>query len=65
MHWLKILARFARDQDGQDLVEYGLLAALVVATGVALFPTILTAMGATFQGWVPAINSVWEPPAPQ
>jgi Flp pilus assembly pilin Flp len=60
----RVLRRLVRDQGGQDLIEYGLLAAAVAATGFALFPSILTSMAAMFQSWAPAVNSIWEPSPP-
>jgi Flp pilus assembly pilin Flp len=61
---LDLIARLAADEEGQDLVEYGLLAAAVAATAFAVFPSILRSMGVMFQSWAPAVNNVWETPPP-
>jgi Flp pilus assembly pilin Flp len=58
------LKRLAGDEKGQDIVEYGLLAAAVAATAFAVFPSILSSMAAMYQSWAPAINSAWETPPP-
>ena len=63
--WRASLARLATEDRGQDLLEYGLLVAAIVTAAVALFPPILAAMGTVFGAWGPAVNSVWEPPAPE
>jgi Flp pilus assembly pilin Flp len=61
---LSFLVRFVRDEDGQDLIEYGLLAGAIAAAGVAVFPGIVTAMSDAFQQWNADINSEWVPPDP-
>lgn len=58
------LVRFVREEDGQDLIEYGLLAGAIAAAGVAVFPGIVTAMSDAFQQWNTDINSEWVPPDP-
>ena len=48
------MGRFARlllDDSGQDLVEYGLLAAIIGIAGALLFPSIQTAMGLAVGEW--------------
>jgi Flp pilus assembly pilin Flp len=59
--WTECLARFVRDEQAQDLVEYGLLLGTVAAVGVALFPQIVTAMGTAFSQWNSQINDQWIP----
>jgi Flp pilus assembly pilin Flp len=61
---VRCLVRLVRDQSGQDLVEYGLLAGAVAAIGVALFPAIATAIGVAFQQWNTNVNNLWVPPSP-
>jgi pilus assembly protein Flp/PilA len=36
----KLLTRFVRDEDGQDLIEYSLLAALISVVCIAILRTI-------------------------
>jgi pilus assembly protein Flp/PilA len=61
---VRCLVRLVRDQSGQDLVEYGLLAGAVAAIGVALFPAIATAIGVAFRQWNTNVNNLWVPPSP-
>jgi Flp pilus assembly pilin Flp len=39
---------FFVEEDGQDMVEYGLVVAAVVVAGVALFNTFSTQLGTAF-----------------
>jgi Flp pilus assembly pilin Flp len=62
-----LLSRFVEKESGQDLVEYGLLAAFI---GVAGY-TILLALGVdifnTYQAWLDpgtGTPSLWESPPP-
>jgi Flp pilus assembly pilin Flp len=64
---LPLLERLCRDDDGQDLVEYALMAAFIATAGMvvlnALGPTIAT----TFASWSdPTVGapSLWNPPEP-
>jgi Flp pilus assembly pilin Flp len=57
----RFLRGLLRDETGQDLVEYGLLAAIIGIAGVLLFPSIQTAMGVGFQQWG---NEVYDLAAP-
>lgn len=59
-----IATRFLRDDRGQDLLEYGLLAATIAIAGVVVFPDIATRMGVLFDRWAGDINNAWVPPAP-
>jgi Flp pilus assembly pilin Flp len=61
---LRCLVRLVREEDGQDLIEYGLLAAAIAAAGVAVFPGIVTTMSDAFQSWNTAVNNQWIPPNP-
>jgi Flp pilus assembly pilin Flp len=51
MACLQLLARAWREDNGQELIEYGLIIALVVTATVALFPVIASHMGTTFRSW--------------
>ncbi len=42
MFWLASVVRLLKRDEGQDLIEYGLLCAAVAAIGVALFPNIVS-----------------------
>jgi Flp pilus assembly pilin Flp len=62
--WLASVVRLLKRDEGQDLIEYGLLCAAVAAIGVALFPNIVTHIQLAFQGWNTAVNGKWIPPNP-
>jgi pilus assembly protein Flp/PilA len=36
----KLIARFVRDDEGQDLIEYGLLAGIITAAAVSAILTV-------------------------
>ena len=63
--WRAVVVRLVKDEGGQDLVEYGLLLATVVAGSVVLFPEIVSRMGAMMSGWGPALNDLWVPLPPE
>jgi Flp pilus assembly pilin Flp len=56
---LKLIRNFIREENGEDLIEYGLLAAFVAAVGVlVLYQLGLgTAIEAAFQKAVDALNT--------
>ena len=45
-----MLRRWLREEDGQDIVEYGLLAALVGIAAVLAWQTIATQLGGAYTG---------------
>ena len=47
----EMLRRFVVDEGGQDLIEYGLLAASIGLCCVAVWPTIRTAITGAYTGW--------------
>jgi Flp pilus assembly pilin Flp len=48
------LARFVRDDDGQDLIEYGLLAGIITALTV----TAIQAIGPKVQDYIQDLNAM-------
>jgi pilus assembly protein Flp/PilA len=50
------LARFVRDEEGQDLIEYGLLAGIITAAVVGFITTIGTKVSALFSGLASAVS---------
>ena len=63
-HTPAIARRFLRDDRGQDLLEYGLLATTIALAGVLLFPDIAARLNVLFDQWGVSINNAWVPPAP-
>jgi Flp pilus assembly pilin Flp len=60
----RALHRRLLDDSGQDLIEYGLLASIIAAIGVLLFPAIKTAMGVRFGAWGDGVYGLWAPKDP-
>ncbi|MEQ1573002.1 MAG: hypothetical protein ABL993_02020 [Vicinamibacterales bacterium] len=68
MTWSKLFKRALREDDGQDLVEYGILVALVVVGSVAIFPDIAEQLGRLLSSevgsWNYAVQQIWIPNCP-
>jgi pilus assembly protein Flp/PilA len=60
----ELLRRFLEDESGQDLIEYGLLAAIIGIAGVLVLPLIAPKMGNAFSSWGTQIYNAWVPPDP-
>lgn len=60
----QLIRRLSRENGGQDLVEYALLALLVGIAGVAVFPSITERIGVVFGDWGTAVYNAWEPDDP-
>lgn len=56
--------RLFREDDGQDLVEYAVLAALVAVAAGATLSALANALGASYSGWDTAIQNLWIMPDP-
>jgi Flp pilus assembly pilin Flp len=52
------------DESGQDLIEYGLLAAIIAMAGVLLFPAIQAGMALAFDNWGDDVYDLWAPKEP-
>ena len=62
---MKVLfARFVREDSGQDLIEYGLLAGIIGIAGALILPSIAPAMDTAFRNWGTQVYNIWEPSAP-
>jgi Flp pilus assembly pilin Flp len=59
-----LLQQLVRNEDGQDLIEYGLLVTLVGLAGVGGWLAIQTALGSAYGSWNSAVYNLWESPAP-
>jgi Flp pilus assembly pilin Flp len=60
----RLIHRFVADDNGQDLIEYALLAALIGAVGVAVFPIMQGRLNGLFSGWESAVLGLWVPNPP-
>jgi Flp pilus assembly pilin Flp len=59
-----LLLRLLGDDEGQDIVEYALLAATIGLSAAASYELMLSVIGGAYRGWVSNVNGLWEPPAP-
>lgn len=57
-------SRLWRDDRGADLVEYGLIAGMIAAAGVAAFPSIFNKLDVLFERWGNNVYDAWEPDNP-
>ena len=57
---LKLIRNFVRDERGEDLIEYGLLAAFIAAVAVAVLtnPGLRAAITGAFDRVIAALNGV-------
>jgi len=60
-----MLDRFVREDRGQDLVEYALLAAIIAIAGLLVMPTISSKMGNEFRAWGTNVNNIVVPSNPK
>ena len=59
-----LVTAFVRDERGDDLVEYALLAGLIGLVGVLAFNTVSGRMSNAYTGWNANAQSKWVPDAP-
>ena len=59
-----LITAFVRDERGDDLVEYALLAGLIGLVGVLAFNTVSGKMSNAYTGWNANAQSQWVPDAP-
>jgi len=58
------LPRLARDDSGQDVVEYALLTAFFGLCAFIAWPTMREALGASYTGTTAGVQGLWDPPPP-
>ncbi len=59
------VAAVVADDGGQDLIEYGLLTAIIGIAGLLALSAIAAKMGPAYTGWNTAAQSAWQPCPPQ
>ena len=59
--FIEFAKRLWREDEGQDLVEYGILAGMVITIGIVIFTTISTKMGTAYTIWGDQIETNWIP----
>ncbi len=52
-----VFARFVREEVGQDLIEYSLLAAIIAVGSIAVMGNVKTAINSVFTKIVTALNA--------
>lgn len=52
------VSRFVREDDGQDLIEYGLLAAFIGTVGIVAWMNIQNQIGLHYAGWGTSVGSL-------
>jgi Flp pilus assembly pilin Flp len=63
-HQMGRLRQLARDDAGQDLIEYALLTGLIAIAGILLFPAIQSRMADAYQDWNDNAYAISEAPPP-
>jgi len=59
------ITRLAREESGEDLVEYGLLTAFIGLAGVGVFSVIMATLHSGYLNWDSGTQGLWEMPPPQ
>jgi Flp pilus assembly pilin Flp len=52
------------EDDGQDLIEYALLASFIALAGVAGYNAIANSIGGSYTDWNTTVQDIWEVPEP-
>ncbi len=58
------LRELFREESGQDLVEYGLLAVFLVLASLVVWLAVADAIGTAYGGYNSGIQDLWESPEP-
>ena len=61
---IRLFVTFLRDDSGQDLIEYGLLASNIGIAGYLVMPSIANKMGQAFSDWGVNVHNAWVPDPP-
>jgi pilus assembly protein Flp/PilA len=61
----RFVNRLIREDDGQDVVEYALLAAIIAAAAVLVIPALTAKLGNAFTTGGQNVNNNWVPDPPQ
>ena len=60
-----VFVRLLEDESGQDLIEYGLLAAIFGLGAFLVWPSIVPKIGNAFSQWgTTGMSPIWFPPDP-
>ncbi len=62
--WPPAVRRFWQDETGQDIIEYGLLAAFIGIAAIATWTSIETHLHDAYLGYDTGVQNLWQPPNP-
>lgn len=60
----RLMTRLLREECGQDMVEYALLAAFIGTVGILAWQSIGVGIGAAYLGWDTGVQGLSSPPDP-
>ena len=60
----RLINRLMREECGQDIVEYALLAALIGTVGILTWQSIGAGIGSKYLGWDTGVQGLYSPPDP-
>lgn len=63
-NWPTGIARLARGEEGEDLVEYAYLTLFIALAGAATLAALQTAIGAAYGTSASTVDGLWQPPNP-
>lgn len=56
----RLLARFFRDDAGQDVIEYALLSALIGTVGILAWQSVGVGIASAYLGWDNGVQTISE-----
>lgn len=59
-----LLTQFLCDQDGQDVIEYGLLSSLIAVMGILIWNNIGVGIANAYGSWDQNVQDLWVPEDP-
>ena len=60
----RLIIRLIRQECGQDLIEYALLAAFIGTVGILAWQSVGVRIGAKYTGWDTGVQGLSSPPDP-
>jgi Flp pilus assembly pilin Flp len=60
----QLMTRLLREECGQDVIEYALLAAFIGTVGIVAWQSIGTGIGNAYVGWDGGVQKLYSPPDP-
>ena len=60
----QLISRVLREECGQDVIEYALLAAFIGTVGIVAWQSIGTGIFNAYEGWDGGVQKLYSPPDP-